>query len=138
MSGKNNSENLPESAGPGRVWMLGIYLEKDRAIRYLYDANGNKLRKIVFGEQGHIEYIRDYSGSFVYTDGAIDFILTEEGRVNNKPGGFIYEYFLKDHLGNTRVSFEVDDGTINTTAETHYYPFGMILFQSFIWKEIEL
>jgi len=127
MSGKNNSENLPESAGPGRVWMLGIYLEKDRAIRYLYDANGNKLRKIVFGEQGHIEYIRDYSGSFVYTDGAIDFILTEEGRVNNKPEGFIYEYFLKDHLGNTRVSFEADDGTINTTAETHYYPFGMTL-----------
>jgi len=102
-------------------------LEKDRAIRYLYDANGNKLRKIVFGEQGHIEYIRDYSGSFVYTDGAIDFILTEEGRVNNKPEGFIYEYFLKDHLGNTRVSFEADDGTINTTAETHYYPFGMTL-----------
>jgi len=81
----------------------------------------------VFGEQGHIEYIRDYSGSFVYTDGAIDFILTEEGRVNNKPEGFIYEYFLKDHLGNTRVSFEADDGTINTTGETHYYPFGMTL-----------
>ena len=74
----------------------------------------------MFGEQGHIEYIRDYSGSFVYTDGAIDFILTEEGRVNNKPEGFIYEYFLKDHLGNTRVSFEADDGTIITTAENHY------------------
>jgi len=88
-----------------------IYLEKDRAIRYLYDANGNKLRKIVFGEQGHIEYIRDYSGSFVYTDGAIDFILTDEGRVNNKVEGLTYEYFLKDHLGNTRVSFEVDNST---------------------------
>ena len=104
-----------------------IYLEKDRAIRYLYDANGNKLRKIVFGEQGHIEYIRDYSGSFVYTDGAIDFVLTDESRVNKEGDGYRYEYFLKDHLGNTRVSFEVDNGTINTTAETHYYPFGMTL-----------
>ncbi|MCD6565134.1 MAG: RHS repeat-associated core domain-containing protein, partial [Bacteroidales bacterium] len=104
-----------------------IYLEKDRAIRYLYDANGNKLRKIVFGEQGHIEYIRDYSESFVYIDGAIDFILTDEGRINNKVEGLTYEYFLKDHLGNTRVSFEVDNGAINTTGETHYYPFGMTL-----------
>ncbi|MCH7658174.1 MAG: RHS repeat-associated core domain-containing protein [Bacteroidetes bacterium] len=104
-----------------------IYLENDRAIHYLYDANGNKLRKIVFGEQGKIDYIRDYSGAFVYTDGALDFILTDEGRVNNKVEGLIYEYFLKDHLGNTRVSFEVDNGTINTTGETHYYPFGMTL-----------
>ena len=74
-----------------------------------------------------IEYIRDYSGSFVYTDGALDFIQTEEGRVNNKVEGKTYEYFLKDHLGNTRVSFEVDDGVISTTGETHYYPFGMTL-----------
>lgn len=43
---------------------------------------------------------------------------------------WIYEYAIRDHLGNTRLMFSDDDrnGTINESeikSEFHYYPFGM-------------
>lgn len=44
--------------------------------------------------------------------------------------GWIYEYAIKDHLGNTRlmVADDNNDGTITDSeikSEYHYYPFGM-------------
>ncbi len=55
-------------------------------------------------------------------------MLTQEGRIIPTDNGDVrYEYFLKDHLGNTRVSFaDMDnDGTADLLQEDHYYPFGM-------------
>jgi RHS repeat-associated protein len=50
-------------------------------------------------------------------------ILTEEGRVMvNEGNTYEYQYFLKDHLGNTRVTFTENDEIIQEDA---YYPFGM-------------
>lgn len=48
-----------------------------------------------------------YAGNFVYgNDKQVDYILFEEGKVDrNEQGGMVYNYFIKDHLGNTRVSF---------------------------------
>lgn len=85
------------------------------SINYLYDAAGRKLRK-TFGNT-----IRDYVGGIEYSEGAIDFIQTEEGRA--LPGvNYSYEYMLKDHLGNTRA-------TVNGNGEIvqiqDYYAFGM-------------
>ena len=41
--------------------------------------------------------------------------------------GFVYEYHLKDHLGNTRVIFSASGlgGELDITQTDHYYPFGM-------------
>ncbi len=41
--------------------------------------------------------------------------------------GFTYEYFLKDHLGNTRVSFRAEENKAVVVQENHYYPFGMAM-----------
>ncbi|PWG78081.1 RHS repeat domain-containing protein, partial [Pararcticibacter amylolyticus] len=57
------------------------------------------------------------------TNGTIDFIQTEEGRaVRNTDGTYRYEYDLKDHLGNTRVS---TDAAGNVIQEDEYYAFGL-------------
>jgi RHS repeat-associated protein len=105
------------------------------SIRYTYDATGTKLRQTV-NQQGNTEVV-DYSNGFHYKDGALEFFSHAEGRVfltsydpNNLDFGLRYEYNLKDHLGNVRVSFaDLDsNGIIDPTTEilqsTHYYPFG--------------
>jgi RHS repeat-associated protein len=53
-----------------------------------------------------------------------------EGRINATASPLGYEYFLKDHLGNTKQVFKVvyDAGLAtyvpSITEENHYYPFG--------------
>ncbi len=87
------------------------------SILYLYDALGNKLKKSYGGIDSY------YQGS-VLTVNEQEVILTGEGRVVND-GGWQYEYDLKDHLGNTRVSFKVDTIRAVPLQYKDYYPFGM-------------
>jgi len=55
----------------------------------------------------------------------LNYLLFDEGLVNMSSGGYSYEYHLKDHLGNTRVTFQPDSkGGITTTQVAEYYPFG--------------
>jgi len=59
----------------------------------------------------------------VYEDNVLKYILTGEGRVMVNSGGtYEYQYFLKDHLGNTRITFNQNGEIIQEDA---YYPFGM-------------
>jgi len=79
--------------------------------------------------------VTDYCGNFVYTkkgDDAqkLDYILTGEGRITMKSGQsktnstkYEFEYFINDHLGNTRV-VQTAGGEITQRAD--YYPFGMM------------
>jgi len=117
---KYNHLNLPEE----------IWLERMRLIRYIYDAGGVKLRKEVLDEKGWLLEETDYVGSFIYNHGEADFIMTEEGRilVDSTEQKYKYEYFLKDHLGNTRVSFRAEGDSAVVTQENHYYPFGMQMY----------
>ena len=90
-------------------------------ITFLYDANGNKLRKTVSGSS------QDYLGGIEYKNNVVEAIYHEEGRATLQSGVWRYEYYLKDHLGNTRVIFtdNNDDGTPEIIQEADYYPFGM-------------
>jgi hypothetical protein len=75
-----------------------------------------------------VEQTVDYIGNFVYEDGTLKYILTGEGRVVVNSGGtYEYQYFLKDHLGNTRVTFNQNGQIIQEDA---YYPFGMKMSRS--------
>ncbi|RLD35609.1 MAG: hypothetical protein DRI73_02255, partial [Bacteroidetes bacterium] len=114
---KYNHLNLPDE----------IMLENNRLIRYLYDAGGAKLRKDVFDENGTLIDTWDYNGSFVYQNRQLKFILTDEGKISVDSTEYKYEYFLKDHLGNTRVSFAVAGNSHEVMQENHYYPFGMAM-----------
>lgn len=91
-------------------------------IQYVYDATGNKLQKIVTeipssGGAGVVT-TTTYMHGAVYEEksnattpapnGGLQFFSTSEGRVRlpslqGGAGGGLYDYMLKDHLGNVRT-----------------------------------
>ncbi|MCE1188315.1 MAG: hypothetical protein LWX56_04165 [Ignavibacteria bacterium] len=48
-----------------------------------------------------------------------------EGRVVPTGLQFVYEYQMKDYLGNVRCSFRVNNTVAEVTQEDMYYPFGL-------------
>jgi|GEM_PF-1819460 len=104
-------------------------------IYYIYDASGVKWVKN-YDDQTNTAYY----GSFVYksdepqSDYEASYFLNPEGMINKDGSTYEYQYFLRDHLGNTRVVFSdrnhdgwIDRGTSSTEVlqRTDYYPFGM-------------
>jgi len=64
-----------------------------------------------------------HEGACVYRgDGSPDYILHPEGVVRATGQGLSHEYFLKDHLGNTRVVFDSNGAVLQATD---YYAFGL-------------
>jgi hypothetical protein len=86
-------------------------------ISYVYDAAGTKLAKI--NTSGVYTW---YAGSFVYSGSSLTYIMHREGMW--LPGGN-YEYYLKDHLGNTRLVVNTSGTGGTVVQQTDYYPFGM-------------
>ena len=103
-----------------------IDMGKNNIISYLYDAKGTKLRSTLFID-GKLATTIDYVNGFIYQDNKLDFVAGDEGRILYNEGKYIYEYELKDHLGNVRVCFAdlANDGNIAITQERSYYPFGL-------------
>ena len=86
---------------------------------YIYSAAGEKLAKKM-----NTSY-KYYAGNRMYkNDKSLNYLLFDEGLVNKVSGGYSYEYQLKDHLGNTRVTFQPLGSTTTTTQVAEYYPFG--------------
>jgi hypothetical protein len=78
-----------------------------------------------------------------YKDGKPDQFLHSEGTVRmNKDGQFKYYFVLRDHLGNTRVTFSDlnNDDEINEKEEiiqiNNYYAFGLNMEGNWNGKEI--
>ncbi|SDD42895.1 RHS repeat-associated core domain-containing protein [Niabella drilacis] len=97
------------------------------SVGYVYDAAGNKLKKITATEtrwyMDGIEYIANSAAP----SPVIDLLHTAEGVARRSGTTYNYEYFLKDHLGNTRVVFN-KGGTV--LQQTDYYPFGLDISRS--------
>ena len=81
-------------------------------IEYVYTVSGSKLAQIVKATNGTtVEKRTDYIGAMQYETGKtepikLSAIMNGEGRIlKNEDGSYQQEYFLKDHLGNTRVTF---------------------------------
>ncbi len=105
-----------------------VDLGNNNKIEYIYDAAGIKLQQKVFKE-GNLQKETDYVGNFIYENGSLKFIITDDGRLLPKEdaSGYEYEYYIKDHLGNTRVTIAENEGNAEVMQEDHYYPFGMQL-----------
>ncbi len=74
-------------------------------ISYVYDAAGNKLKKIVEDIASARTITTTYAGGAVYRNDTLEFIGTEEGRTrfNKDSTELVYDYMIKDHLGNVRM-----------------------------------
>jgi RHS repeat-associated protein len=101
-----------------------------RRIEFLYDATGVKLRKTIL-TNNVITDQRDYVNGIEYKSGVLDrFAHTEGSVIRNTSGGYEYEYTIKDHLGNTRVTYSDNNndgfvGSSDIKQINHYYPFGL-------------
>lgn len=91
-------------------------------LSYTYDANGNKLSRNSNGS------VTQYVGGIQYKpDGTIDFIQNEVGISRRKTdGSYSYEYTLRDHLGNSRYSFDIYSGVPRRIQQQDYYAFGKV------------
>ncbi|QKJ30361.1 HNH endonuclease [Mucilaginibacter mali] len=92
---------------------------------YTYDATGRKLSNTSTAS-GMNDGTWEYIDGIVYHNGSVAFISTEEGRaVPNGGGNYVYQYNLKDHLGNVRSTFYSNSGTATVLQEDEYYSFGL-------------
>lgn len=101
-----NILNLPRSVS-----------KKDQGtIQYYYDATGRKLSRVLRDVSGAQKKATDYHGDFIYENDTLKFATTEEGRVvmTDEPE---YQYHLKDHLGNVRMTFTTKESKhLSTTG----------------------
>lgn len=95
---------------PGTIAVTG-----KGTISYIYDAAGNKLKKIV-QETGQPDKTTLYLFG-TYEDDVLQFLPQEEGRIRlrTSDNSFQYDYFIKDHLGNVRM-------VLTEETKTEYYP----------------
>ncbi len=108
ISGKAyNLLNLPEE----------IIFENGNKIKYYYDASGTKWRKEVNGSDTSRT---DYVGAMILENDTLKQIQTAEGRIVADTAGqgytYHYQYYLKDHLGNVRLTFGAEPDTTTYTA----------------------
>jgi RHS repeat-associated protein len=98
-----NLLNLPDT----------ITYSDGRKIVYAYTATGQKIRQEVFRADGTVEKKRDYAGQFLYENDLLKTLDHEEGRVVMSGTTPEYQYHLKDHLGNVRMTVT----SVNETVE---------------------
>ncbi|WP_127129660.1 DUF6443 domain-containing protein [Pseudoflavitalea rhizosphaerae] len=114
-------------------------------IEYQYDAAGNKLKKIL-KEDGKDPVTTLYLGLMVYENDVLKFMSMETGRLRlaetmqeegPKIKEYVYDYFLKDHQGNTRMVLTEQRETMKyyATMETAYRQQEKELFSNIVETE---
>jgi RHS repeat-associated protein len=102
-----------------------IYMNGKGKIEYKFDATGNKLQKIT--TDSTISPVKitttTYLSGAVYVNDTLQFIGHEEGRIRYDAlkTTLVYDYFIKDHLGNVRM-------VLTTQKDTARYP--QVTFES--------
>lgn len=89
---------------PSQIVIDAAGTTNDYIVEYTYDATGYVLRKVL-KKSGTIVGQIDYVNGIQYVNSQLAYIFTSEGRVYKTGSGYEYEYFLKDHQGNTRLAF---------------------------------
>ncbi|MEF9476880.1 RHS repeat-associated core domain-containing protein [Chryseobacterium sp. 1B4] len=96
--------------------------------KYLYNADGIKLRKIYIYGRGRTKLKTidktDYLDGFQYTNDVLSFVPTSEGYYDFVKNLYIYHY--TDQVGNIRLAYYKDaSGNLKIDRTTNFYPFGL-------------
>ncbi|GET24713.1 RHS repeat domain-containing protein [Prolixibacter sp. NT017] len=102
------------------------YQNSTNKVDYTYDAGGNKWSKTATVSGTASTTL--YDGTFIYENGTLKKVLTSEGYYD--PSAGLYYYYLKDHLGNTRLTFHYSGTTAVVDQEVEYYPFGSLFTEN--------
>lgn len=112
-------------------------------ITYTYDAAGNKLNKttVDLTVTPNKTTRTDYVSGFVYQNDTLQFMGHEEGRIRPRRANYsdtmYYDYFEKDHLGNTRIvltderqqdtypAATVENAAASMATESNYYAINL-------------
>ncbi|WP_211303474.1 DUF6443 domain-containing protein [Chitinophaga ginsengisoli] len=97
--------------------------DPNKSITYVYNAGGDKLQRIIKDGTSTITY--DYVSGFIYKNNILMLFPTPNGRVRrNASGDFVYDYFIADHLGNTRtvITEETNEIYYKATHEDNPQP----------------
>jgi RHS repeat-associated protein len=101
------------------------------SIAYIYNANGQKVQKVVTVTSPGSTTSTEYLGKYQYLNTVLQFFSTAEGYAEaTTPNSFKYVYQYKDHLGNLRLSYKDSDGNGSIISseileENNYYAFGL-------------
>jgi|GEM_PF-1806418 len=127
-----NHLNLP--------WQVSVQNDAGNSkgsVIYIYDATGSKLAKRVKEKTstGDTAFtVTDYVDGYVYVNNVLQYFAQEEGRIRKSSDttqGYVYDYFIKDHLVNTRAvltdehqqdiypAATLEDGSLS--VDTFYY-----------------
>lgn len=95
-------------------------------IRYIYDAEGQKLATFSDGSFTYYRSVMVYGGT-PNSNEQLLYITHPEGVIDNVNGTYVYKYFFNDYLGNVRsVAFaDIETQTLIEEQATDYYPFGL-------------
>ncbi len=120
---------------------LPSYVIKDNgdSLQYVYDAAGIKLSQVVIDSTG--SKTTDYIGEFIYENDTLELIQHEEGRIlawrlDSVTTHYEYQYHLKDHLGNVRVTFTSAD-TVDTYLATMETKDGLDDFEAIDFDNLD-
>jgi RHS repeat-associated protein len=125
----NGNSKTDLNKGITYIWYNHLNLPSVIFFTYYYTATGEKVRKLV--SDGANSYVYDYADGVEHKNTYLYRFAHPEGTMvdigNNQ---YQAEYNLKDHLGNTRVTFTDanNDGVVGITdikQINHYYPFGL-------------
>ena len=98
-------------------------------LQMLYDANGTLLQRKYVKNNVDISKI-DYLRGKELKNGLMDAVYFSDGRILKDGTSWKYEYNIKDHLGNIRVTFSDDNNNgliagAEIRSRNDYYAFGM-------------
>ena len=109
---------------------LQITYKENNFIHFVYSATGEKLQKIVTVE-GKVQSKTDYVNGIEYKNDVLQRVAHTEGSLSRQDDDkFLQEYVLRDHLGNTRVTFTDTDNDGNVNEKdikqiNHFYAYGL-------------
>ncbi len=116
--------------GNGAVYNLldkpdSLVISNRATLYYTYDASGATLVKRINDYSTSPTTVKNYVyiAGFVYLNDTLQYVNTEEGRIrwadDNGRWSFVYDYYLRDHLGNVRT-------VLTEEKDTALYPIASL------------